>query len=129
MLVAGGWSALVNLLVLTSSLSDGRTVSEAMALTFVSLTLIQLFKAYNFRSDRHSIAKRPFANRWLDLAVSWELLLLLAIVYIPPLQRPFATFALGPNDWFLVLGAAVTVIPVLEAAKWLARRGWLGGMV
>ena len=26
-----------------------------MTMTFVSLVLIQFFKAYNFRSDRHSV--------------------------------------------------------------------------
>ena len=31
-------------------------------MTFVSLVLIQFFKAYNFRSDRHSVLNRPFAN-------------------------------------------------------------------
>ena len=38
-------------------------------MTFVSLVLIQFFKAYNFRSDRLSVLRRPFANRWLNLAM------------------------------------------------------------
>lgn len=37
-----------------------------MTITFVSLVLIQFFNAYNFRSERHSIVKKPFANRWLN---------------------------------------------------------------
>jgi Ca2+-transporting ATPase len=126
MLLAGSWSAVVNLAVFASSLANGRNLEEAMALTFISLTLIQFFKAYNFRSDRHSIVRNPFGNRWLNLAIGWELLLLLAIVYAPILQRPFATFPLASRDWLLVLAAAATVVPVLESAKWMERRGWLG---
>jgi hypothetical protein len=51
-----------------------------MTMTFVSLVLIQFFKAYSFRSDRHSVLIRPFANKWLNLAIIWELLLLVLIV-------------------------------------------------
>ena len=58
-------------------------------MTFVSLVLIQFFKAYNFRSDRHSVLNRPFANKWLNIAILWELAVLALIVYLPFLQKPF----------------------------------------
>ena len=64
-------------------------------MTFVSLVLIQFFNAYNSRSDRQSIVRRPFANPWLNRAVAWELLLLAAVVYLPFLQRAFGTFSLA----------------------------------
>jgi len=41
-------------------------------MTFVSLVLIQFFKAYNYRSDRNSVLVRPFSNRWLNLAILWS---------------------------------------------------------
>ncbi len=97
-----------------------------MALTFVSLVLIQFFKAYNYRSDRFSVLRRPFANRWLNLAVGWELVLLAVIVYAPFLQGPFGTFAFTGPDWALTVALAFTVVPVLEAVKWLERHGYLG---
>jgi hypothetical protein len=28
-------------------------------------------------------------------------------------------------DWLIVGGLAVTIIPVLEIAKWMVRKGWL----
>ena len=61
----------------------------------VSLVLIQFFNAYNSGSERMSILNRPFANRWLNLAVVWELVLLAAILYVLLLQG-LGTFALGP---------------------------------
>jgi Ca2+-transporting ATPase len=97
-----------------------------MTMTFVSLVLIQFFKAYNFRSDRHSVLNKPFANKWLNLAVLWEVVLLVVIVYLPVLQGPFGTYALPLADWALVAGLAVTIVPVLELAKWAVRKGWLG---
>ncbi|MBM3495759.1 MAG: cation-translocating P-type ATPase, partial [Armatimonadetes bacterium] len=61
-LVGGLWSALVNLGLFTWLLRSGRPLPEAMAMTFVSLVLIQFFKAYNYRSDRFSVLRRPFAT-------------------------------------------------------------------
>ena len=95
-------------------------------MTFVSLVLIQFFKAYNYRSDRYSIVRRPFANRWLNFAVAWEIALLVGIVYIPILQEPFGTFTFDWTDWSLTVVLAFTVVPVLEGVKWLERRGVLG---
>jgi Ca2+-transporting ATPase len=126
MLLGGIWSTVVNLGLFSWALASGRSQAEAMTMTFMSLVLIQFFKAYNFRSDRHSIFNKPFANRWLNMAVSWELVLLVLIVYLPFLHEAFSTYALPLVDWLIVIGLAVTIIPVLELAKWLVRRGIFG---
>jgi Ca2+-transporting ATPase len=126
LLTGGIWSALVNVSLFAWQLRIGRPLAEAMTLTFVSLVLIQFFKAYNYRSDWHSVLRRPFANRWLNYAVGWELVLLGAIVYVPFLQNAFGTFPLTLGEWVLAAGAAFTVVPVLETAKWLQRHGHLG---
>ena len=126
MMVGGGWSAAINLGIFAWALDSGRSTTEAMVMTFVSLVLIQFLKAYNFRSDRTSVLHRPFANRWLNLAVFWELVLLMLIIYVPVLQEPFGTISLQPIEWATVIGASATIVPVLELAKWLERRGWFG---
>jgi Ca2+-transporting ATPase len=126
MVIGGLWSTAANLGLFTWALRSGRGVPEAMTMTFVSLVLIQFFKAYNFRSDRRSIFHRPFANKWLNLAILWELALLLVIVTFPPLREPFGTYALSQNDWLITIGVALTISPVLELAKWCERRGWFG---
>jgi P-type Ca2+ transporter type 2C len=126
MTIGGLWSAIVNLGLFAWELQSGRTLEHAMTMTFVSLVLIQFFKAYNFRSDRVSVFHHPFKNRWLNLAVVWEVLLLVLIVYLPVLQTPFQTYGLSLIDWCIVVGAALTISPVLEIAKWFERRGWFG---
>jgi Ca2+-transporting ATPase len=126
MLVGGLWSTIVNLSLFVWALNSGRSVQEAMTMTFVSLVLIQFFKAYNFRSDRHSVLRRPFANKWLNMAIAWEMLILLLILYVPILERTFGTFGLPLRDWLIIVGAAFTVSPVLELAKWMERHGWFG---
>ncbi len=126
MLTGGVWSTLVNVGLFAWTTHSGRPLAEAMSMTFVSLVLIQFFKAYNYRSDRLSVWKRPFANKWLNLAVGWELVLLVALLYVPFLQRLFGTFPLTVEDWLIVAGTAFTIVPVLEAAKWMERKGWFG---
>jgi Ca2+-transporting ATPase len=126
MLIGGLWSAMVNLGLFAWLLQSGRTLQQAMAMTFVSLVLIEFFKAYNFRSDRLSVFCRTFANKWLNLAILWEFLLLIAILYVPILQAPFQAFSLTLMDWCVVVGTALTIAPILEIAKCLERRGWFG---
>jgi Ca2+-transporting ATPase len=126
MLVGGLWSAIINLSLFVWALNSGRGIQEAMTMTFVSLVLIQFFKAYNFRSDRYSVLRRPFANKWLNIAIVWELFMLGLILYVPLLERAFGTFGLPLRDWLIIVGAALTISPILELAKWMERRGWFG---
>jgi Ca2+-transporting ATPase len=111
------WSALANLSLFVWASGSGRTPAEAMTMTFVSLVLIQFLKAYGFRSDVRSLLDRPFANRWLNLAILWEIAVLLTVVYLPVLQEPFGTFSLTIFDWAVVLGVSLTIVPVLEITK------------
>ncbi|HEX2458765.1 MAG TPA: cation-translocating P-type ATPase C-terminal domain-containing protein, partial [Vicinamibacterales bacterium] len=115
-----------NMSLFTWLLQTGRPLAEVMAMTFVCLVLIQFFNAYNCRSDRLSAFRRPFTNRWLNMAVGWELLALCAIVYVPFFQRAFGTFSLTAGDWALAVVLAFSIVPVLELMKWMVRRGWFG---
>jgi len=127
LMVAGGlWSTVINLGLFAWAMNSGRSQEEAMTMTFVSLVLIQFFKAYNFRSDRHSVFNRPFENKWLNTAIIWEIVLLLLIIYIPALHEPFNTFSLPLVDWLIILALSLTISPVLEFVKWMERKGWLG---
>ncbi len=122
MATGGIWSAVATLTLFSWSLTTERTLTEAMTMTFVTLVLIEFFKAYSFRSDRYSIFRRPFANKWLNLAILWELVLLLLVVNLPFLQDAFGTTSLPLGDWAIAVTVAFTVIPVLEIGKWVIRR-------
>jgi Ca2+-transporting ATPase len=128
MSIGGLWSAAVNVGVFAWALSSGMPAEKAMSMTFVSLVLIQFLKAYNYRSDRLSVFHRPFANKWLNLAILWELLLLYLIVTLPFLENAFGTFSMSLTEWSLLSAVAFTVVPVIEIAKWLERRGRFGKM-
>jgi len=60
------------------------------------------------------------------MAVAWKVVLMVVIVYVPFLQGPFWTFTLAWTDWALTVALAATIVPVLEAVKWVVRRRYLG---
>ena len=91
-------------------------------MTFTTLVVIEFFTAYSFRTGRRSVLDRPFANRWLNLAIAWELGVLLLVLHVPFFQDAFGTQPLSPGTWVLVVCAAFTIVPVLEVAKRLLAR-------
>jgi Ca2+-transporting ATPase len=91
MVLGGAWSAISNLVLFVGARYFGYTTQAAMTMTFVSLVLIQFFKAYGYRSDHQHVLHRPLANRWLNVAILWEIGLLILILYVPFLQRAFET--------------------------------------
>jgi Ca2+-transporting ATPase len=123
LIVAGGlWSTFVNTSLYFWAMHTGKSTSEVMTIVFASLVLIQFFKAYNFRSERESVFIKPFQNKWLNMAIAWEITLILFVIYLPVLQGAFKTFSMTFTDWGVVFGVSVTIIPFLEICKFYLRR-------
>ena len=123
MIVAGVWSAIANLAIFKGALMTGRTIEEAQAFCFATLVVIQFFTAYNFRSDSKSVFKvGMFNNKWLNLAVLWEAMLLVLIFSIPVLEPIFHTFAFNLFEVGIIVLIAASIFPVLEITKLILRR-------
>ena len=123
MVIGGVWSMLVNLGIFTWALDVGKSMIEAQCLTFLTLVLIQFFKAYNFRSDRKSIFEiGMFKNKWLNLAVLSQIVLMFIIIEVPFLHPLFNTYSLTALEWVAVTLLAGTIFPVLEITKFFIRR-------
>jgi P-type Ca2+ transporter type 2C len=87
------------------------------------LIIIQFFKAYNFRSDKKSIlAIGMFRNKWLNLSILSQIVLLWLIVEVPALNGLFNTYPLNLEEWIIVILVAATIFPVLELGKFFIRR-------
>ena len=122
MLLGGLWATIVNSGLFAWALATGYDDTKARTMVFTSIVLTEFFKAYSFRSDRLSVLVRPFANKWLNLAIVWELLLLGFILYFPPMERVFGTTMLTRDELTLVAAVAITILPALEIGKWFIRR-------
>ena len=120
--IGGVWSMLINMAIFVWAMGVGKSLIEAQGLVFMTLILIQFFKAFNYRSDRLSIFKiGMLGNKWLIVAVLISLGMTIPLLYVPFLQEVFHTYPLPLVDWIIVVVSAATIFPVLEISKLVIR--------
>jgi Ca2+-transporting ATPase len=92
-------------------------------MVFTTLTFSQMAHILAIRSERVSLAALGLrSNLPLLYAVALTMVLQLAVVYVPFLQRVFATQALPAKDVAVSVLLSGTVAAVVELAKWRTRR-------
>jgi Ca2+-transporting ATPase len=92
-----------------------------MAVTTV--VLFQSFFLLNCRSLRGSIFKTGFfSNPSVFVGIGVLVLLQLAFIYLPPLQRIFGTAALEWDALLLSALMGTIVMPVVAFEKWVSSR-------
>lgn len=92
-------------------------------LVLVALVFARLAHVLGIRSGQDSLFHAGlFSNRTLLGAVLLTVLLQMALVYLPPLQRVFQTGPLGLVDVALCLAVAAVVFAAVELEKLLQRR-------
>ena len=107
-------------------LSDpGEAYQAANTMAFATLTLCQLFHAFDVRSEEHSLLHiGVFSNPAMNKAFLVGLGMQLAVLCLPPLQRIFQTVPLHPAEWAVVLLLAAAPVAVCELEKgWRRKKG------
>lgn len=91
-----------------------------MTMAFVTLCMIQLFHAYNMRSQTDSLFKsNPLSNKFLNLSFIIGSILLAAVIVLPFMRGAFSTVFLPWQALAISLGLALLIIPFVEAQKLL----------
>lgn len=104
-------------------LANGDRLALAETMAFVTLSISELLRAYTARSERYPLLKiGVFSNKWMNLAVLFSLVLLLAVVYIPFLNPVFQTYPLGLKSWELIVPLFFIPSIVAEISKVLIYR-------
>ena len=101
--------------------TEGEGLRRAVTMGFMTLALAQIFHAFNARSQRRSAFTRPFTNPWLLAAVLACLILQLAAVYWPLLQRLLRTVPLTAMELLVVAACSLAPVVVVEVVKLLRR--------
>jgi len=114
------------LLVLDAALPGGLIAGSGdmqygRTMAFTTLILFQMFNVFNARSDTHSVIYQLFHNPWLFGAVALSLMLQVAVIYLPFLQRAFDTVPLHANDWLTCVLVASSVLWLRELSKAVQR--------
>ena len=93
-------------------------IEEARTITFATLIVAELLRAYSSRSQKFTLAKiGVFSNKSMVYATLGAFLLLLAVIYIPFMNGIFYTFPLTVVDWEIVLSFAFIPLAVGELTK------------
>ncbi|MBN1188933.1 MAG: HAD-IC family P-type ATPase [Dehalococcoidales bacterium] len=94
------------------------SLAEAQTLAFCSLVAFRWFIAFSARSDEHTVFKvGVFRNRWLVLIICCSILLQMAVVYVPFLQRAFGTVPMTLERWGIALAAGLALFIIEEVRK------------
>jgi len=96
--------------------------AEARTAAFTTLVLAQLCNCFNSRSARHSAFPTMFSNRLLWAAIAVSLLLQVAVVHVPLLNRAFETAPLTPGQWALCALLGSVVLWAEEVRKLVLRQ-------
>jgi P-type Ca2+ transporter type 2C len=96
-------------------------LAYAQTIAFATLVMAQLIHVFDCRSDKSVFDRNPFENMYLVGAVLSSILLMLIVIYYPPLQPVFHTMAIAPREWLIVLGLA-SVPTFLLAGSLLTRK-------
>ncbi|MCV7319336.1 haloacid dehalogenase [Mycolicibacterium confluentis] len=90
---------------------------------FTTLVFAQFFNAFNSRSETTSAFRHLFSNRWLWASVGLGVVLQVAVVEMPLLQRAFGTVPLDAAHWAVAVAMASTVLWFDELRKLVLRAG------
>jgi P-type Ca2+ transporter type 2C len=93
----------------------------AQTVAFATLVMAQLIHVFDCRSEKSVLSRNPFGNPYLVWAVISSLLLMLVVIYYPPLQPIFHTLPILAKDWLLIVGLS-SIPTFLLAGTFLLRK-------
>jgi len=108
--------------------TEGDGLRAATTMAFMTLALAQVFHAFDARSQRRSIfTSRLFTNGWLWAAVGVCIILQIAAVYVPLLQKVLQTVPPTMAEWGVILGCSLLPVLVVELVKVIQRFSFSSG--
>lgn len=103
--------------------ADNTLYLQATTMTLAGIVATQVGTAFACRTNRVSVFTVGFwSNRWLLWGVLFEVVLTVLIVYVPPLQKVFATAGLSWHQWAVLVTFAPIMFLSDELRKMFSRR-------
>ena len=98
-------------------------VSEAgMTMAFLTMSMCEIFHAFNLRSQRKSVFSLKSKNKILWAAMLGSLVLTTLLLEVPFLANAFGFSPLSPTEYCIAILLAALVIPVVETVKFVQRK-------
>jgi magnesium-transporting ATPase (P-type) len=113
----GGWSPFEPLP------DEGDLYVQATAMAYAGIVMGQVGAGLAFRTSRESLRSVGLlSNRFLLIGIAFEIALLFAMLWLPPLQDAFHMAPLDPRAWLLLALWPVVVVAAEELRKAMLRR-------
>lgn len=100
---------------------DKNNAVLATTMAFITLSMSEVFHAFNMRSLKNSIFSIKGQNKMLWLAGGVSFALSTLLVMIRPIAEVFSLTKLSIDQYFIAIGIAFIVIPVVEIVKLITR--------
>jgi Ca2+-transporting ATPase len=100
--------------------SESSKVGHTMA--FFTLSSIQLFHAFNVKTEHSVFKNETFNNKFLNIAFILGLGLQLMIMYVPAFASAFKLTQLTPIQLIISLAISFSVVVIIEISKLVKRR-------
>ena len=88
-------------------------------MAFTVLAVSQLFHSFNVRTSHSLFTINPFSNKYLLLAVLASLVIVAAVLFIPPLTALFKLSPLAVPHLGIAVLLSISPLVVVELAKLL----------
>ncbi len=105
--------------MITNGTYSPEMIGTSMA--FLTLSMAEIFHAFNMRSLHGSIFKMKTQNSWLILAGLLSFILTIVVIEIDFLANAFSLANLNLKEYGISLLLSVTVIPIVEIVKLITR--------
>ncbi len=94
---------------------------HGMTMAFLTMSMCEIFHAFNMRSQRKSIFTLKSQNKVLWGAMIGSLILTTAVLEIPPVAMAFGFTPVGFREYSIAMILAILVIPIVELVKLVQR--------
>lgn len=96
---------------------------KATTMSLAAIVFCQIGAVFNCRTEKQSVFKSGiFSNKRVNLGIIVEVILIILLVYLPPLQKVFHTAPLNVSDWLFLCIWPPFVLVVEEIRKVFIRR-------
>jgi Ca2+-transporting ATPase len=102
---------------------DPEHIEYAETMTFVTLSISELFRAYTARSEFYPLVKIGFfKNKVMNWAVLGSLALIMLVIYVPFFNPIFNTLPLGWAQWLYILPLILIPSVAAEVTKYFIQK-------
>lgn len=86
---------------------------DGMTMAFLTLSLVELFHAFNMRSRERSVFTIKKQNGWLWGSLLLAFVLTSAVIFVPAFATAFGFETISLNEFAVALALAVAIIPLV----------------